>query len=191
MTNILESAEKLFKQRGYYDVTLEDVAADANLPLPGLQKQYADKQDILYALLERHSPRQLLKKTLYQLKGDSAETLAREAFWQLIAVMEEHPIFMEYALLDVQVNNASYLTGLMTELAGEMVGFINRLSKMPEMRPISSVMLGRAFASLLIGFVATEQFAPRSARFAMRMFPQKAWVQGMVDIFLYGILESE
>jgi hypothetical protein len=76
-------------------------------------------------------------------------------------------------------------------MAGDAASFINRLANMPGMRPISSIMLGRAFASLLIGFVATQQMAPRPAQFAMRIFPVQAWVDGITDIFLYGIMESD
>ncbi len=184
---LLGTADRLFQERGYEAVSLADLAAEANIEIAAVP----DKQDILLALLERHSPRQSLRQILRQAKGQDAETLVRDVFMRLMTLLESHPIFMTYALLDVQVNQASYLTALMTEMAGDAARFVNRLSGLPGIRPISPVMLGRAFAALVIGFVATQQFAPRPARFAMRIFPEKAWIDGMVDIFLYGILESE
>lgn len=189
--SLLDAAEKLFQERGYHAVSLMDIATEAQMTLLSVQTHYPDKQDLLLELLERYSPRQPLRQIFRQIKGNDPEYLVRDLFMRLITSMEEHPRFLEYALLDVQVNQASYLTSLMTEIAGDAALFINRLSSLPGVRPLSSVMLGRAFAALVIGFVATQQFAPRAARFAMRIFPEKAWIDGVVDIFLYGILESE
>lgn len=191
MTDVLEAAEKLFQERGYHTVALADVAAEANIALSALQSQYPEKQDILFALLDRHNPRKAFQKALKQARANTAEALVRETFTHLMAVLDEHPAFLDYALLDIQMNSAGYLTSLFVEMAGDATRFINRLSKMPDVRPVSSVMLGRAFAAFVIGFLATERFAPRPAQFAMRLFPPRAWMDGMIDIFLYGILETE
>jgi hypothetical protein len=42
-----------------------------------------------------------------------------------------------------------------------------------------------------MGFLASERIAPGAARFAMRLFPQRAWLDGMVDLLLYGVLEDD
>ncbi|MBZ0309418.1 MAG: TetR/AcrR family transcriptional regulator; helix-turn-helix transcriptional regulator [Anaerolineae bacterium] len=188
---LLDTADRLFQERGYEAVSLADVAAETHVEMAAVQQLYPDKQDILLALLERYSPRQALHQIFRQAKDKDVESLVRDTFMRLMTLLDSHPHFMTYAMLDVQVNEGSYLTGLMTEMAGDAVRFLNRLSGLPGMRPISPVLLGRAFAALVIGFVATQQFAPRPARFAMRIFPEKAWVDGMIDIFLYGILETE
>ncbi len=182
---VLMAADKLFQARGYHQVTEAEIAAEAAVAA------VIDKHELLIALLDKYNPRQALKTLLHQSQAKTAEDMVRQTFVQLIAVLDDHPIFLNYALVDMQMNNASYLTSMTTDLALDGVGFINRLSKMPDMRPISPIMLGRAFAALVIGFVATGQFAPRPAQFAMRLFPHRAWVEGMVDIFLYGILETE
>ena len=44
--------------------------------------------------------------------------------------------------------------------------------------------------AMLLGFVASEQAMPKLARVAMRLFPQRAWVDGVVDLMLYGVLED-
>lgn len=188
---ILIAAEKLFKTRGYQAVLMADIAAEAKIALPAVQSHYHDKEDILYALLEKHSPREALQQALSELNHDTPEELVRDAIRRMLDVFEKHADFADLAILDLQVNNSNFTTALFSELAGGAAGFVNRLANMPGTRPISTIMLGRAFASLLIGFVATQYFAPRPAQFAMRIFPQRAWVDGVADVFLYGILESE
>lgn len=188
---ILETAERLFKTLGYNSVLMADIATEAKIALPAVQTHFHDKKDILIALLDKRSPRDAIRSALRQLRTDTPENMVRDAISRMVEVFNDHTAFVDLIILDIQVNEGGYLTLLFNELAGEAASFINRLSTMPGTRPISSIMLGRAFASLIAGFVATQHIAPRSAQFAMRIFPPKAWVEGVADIFLYGILESE
>jgi AcrR family transcriptional regulator len=188
---ILEAAEKLFKARGFHAVVLADVARESGVALPAVQLDFPDTASLLRKLLDKHSPRQEIELALRQLRTDSPETLVRTAVEKFVTILNAHARFVELAVIDVQVNEGAYLAELFGEIAGEAASFINRLSTMHGTRPISSIMLGRVFASLLIGFIATQQLAPQSARYAMRVYPSKAWIEGLSDIFLYGILAHE
>ncbi|NJL93163.1 MAG: TetR/AcrR family transcriptional regulator [Anaerolineae bacterium] len=188
---ILDTAERLFKEQGYHAVLLADIATQAKVPLPALQTHFHDKSDILNALLERRAPRDALRTALRQINKDSAEEMVRAAIREILQIFSAHADFLDLAILDVQVNNSNYVTALFSELAGDAAGFITRLANMPNMRPISTIMLARALASMLIGFAVTQYIAPRPAQYAMRIFPQRAWIEGMADILLYGIVESE
>ena len=187
---ILDAAEKLFRLRGYHAVMLSDIATEAGVALPAVQSHFPDKDSVLEALLQQYDPSDRIRVALNTLHSNNAEELVREAVRELIAIFNEHVRFANLVMIDIQVNDGMYISSLFSSLASEAAGFINRLSNMPDTRPISSVMLGRAFASILIGFVATQQMAPQGAQFAMRIFPEKAWVDGITDIFLYGILEQ-
>jgi hypothetical protein len=88
------------------------------------------------------------------------------------------------------VNQGAYLTALFEDLIGDAAGFVNYLSTLPGVRPIPTMILGRALASLLIGFLTSQQLAPESVQRALRLFPQKAWVEGLTDLILNGILEE-
>ena len=145
----------------------------------------------MQALLEKHSPKAEMLQALRQIRSNSAEDMVRDAMRLLIKIFNNHTSFAELAIIDVQVNDGAFITKFFSELTGEGASFVTRLAAMPGTRPMSSIMLGRAFASLLVGFMATQHVAPQMVQFAMRMFPQDAWVDGMADIFLYGILEPE
>lgn len=187
---ILDAAARLFKTRGYHPVLMADIATESKVPLPAVLTHFNDKSEVLEALLERASPREELRRVLAELKYDTLEDMTRGVIVKLMDVLNSHTAFMDMAILDLQVNNGTYMAALFSELAGDAASFINRMSNMPGARPISVIMLGRAFASLLIGFAVTQHLAPRPAQFAMRIFPQKAWVEGIADIFLYGIMEQ-
>ena len=188
---ILDVAERLLKERGFHAIVMADIAEEAGVALPAVQSHFADKDAIMQALLEKHSPKAEMLAALRQIRSNSAEDMVRDAMRLLIKIFNNHTSFAELAIIDVQVNDGAFITKFFSELTGEGASFVMRLSTMPGVRPVSSVMLGRAFASILVGFMATQHVAPQMVQFAMRMFPQDAWVDGMADIFLYGILEPE
>lgn len=187
---ILEAAQRLFRQKGYHAVVLADIATEAEVALPAVQTHYPHKEAVLQALLQQHDPRQKISRALSQLRGDNAEEAMRGAIEQLLIIFDEHDEFASLLLMDAYINNGQYLEAMLADLASESASFINRLSTMPGIRPISTVMLGRMLSSVLIGFIATQQLAPTDTRFAMRIFPRKAWVDGLSDMLLHGILED-
>lgn len=188
---ILDVAERLLRERGYHSIVMADIANEAGVALPAVQSHFADKDAIMQALLEKHSPKAEMLQALRQIRSSSAEDMVRDAMRLLIKIFNNHTSFAELAIIDVQVNDGAFITKFFSELTGEGASFVTRLAGMPGTRPVSSIMLGRAFASMLVGFMATQHVAPQMVQFAMRMFPQDAWVDGMADIFLYGILEPE
>jgi AcrR family transcriptional regulator len=188
---ILDVAERLFKERGYHSIVLADIAEAAGVALPAVQSHYADKEAVMLALLEKHSPKAEMLAALRQIRSGSAEDMVRDAMRLMIDIFNRHNSFAELAVIDMQVNEGAYIAKIFSDLTSEGASFVMRLAGMPGMRPVSSIMLGRAFASMIVGFMATQHVAPQMVQFAMRMFPQDAWVDGMADIFLYGILEPE
>lgn len=187
---ILESALTLFKERGYYNTELSDIATRAEIPLPAVQSHFAEKDALLKALLTYYTPKSELQIALSQIRTDTGAGMVRDAMRRTLNILNDTPEFLDLAMIDVQVNGGSYISKLFGALTSEGVSFITRLSAMPNMRPVSSIMLGRAFVSLIIGFAMSERMAPEGAQFAMRVVPEEAWIDGMSDILLYGIMHE-
>lgn len=53
---IRDTAMKLFSERGYRDVKVDDIAAGAGMSVPTLFKYYASKQELLYEFLWEYNP---------------------------------------------------------------------------------------------------------------------------------------
>lgn len=187
---MLEAATRLFLQKGYYAIELAEIASEAGVALPALQSHFPDKASLFKALLDQHNPGEAIQKAFRSIRSDNAEDMIREAIANLVSVFDAHPRFVPLAAIDIQVNNGAYIHRMFGNVAGESASFINRLSAMPDVRPLSSIMLARTFASLLIGYIATQHLAPDSTQFALRSYPQRAWIEGMTDIFLNGILQK-
>lgn len=50
---LVSSAAELFSRRGYHDVSLADIGAAAGIAGPSVYKHFANKADLLYAVLNR------------------------------------------------------------------------------------------------------------------------------------------
>lgn len=190
-SDLLAAALDVFRTQGYAGTTLEQIAAEVHLDVSAVRAQYADKGSLFAALLARYSPLHDLEAALDGVQGDTADDLLRDAMRRLIRAIQDNKRFLELAALDVQANHGAFLASLSTKLFPRATVFLERLKATGQLRPVSDVILSRALVAMLMGFVLSEQAMPQVARVAMRMFPQRAWIDGMVDLMLYGILEDD
>jgi AcrR family transcriptional regulator len=190
-SDLLVAALDVFRTQGYAATTLEQVAQEARLDVGAVRAQYADKGSLFAALLANYSPLHDLEAALDGVQGDTADDIVRDAMRRIIRAIQDNKRFMELAALDVQANNGAFLASLSTKLFPRATAFLERLKATGQLRPVSDVILSRTLVALLMGFILSEQAMPQVARVAMRMFPQRAWIDGMVDLMLYGILEDD
>jgi AcrR family transcriptional regulator len=189
--DILEAGFAVFTEQGYPAATLDLIAARAGLDLAALQARYADKDAILNALLASYSPLPDLKAALAEIGGDSAEEMIRDTMRRMVTVFDAHQAFLDLAALDVQATNGAFLANLSTDLLPAAYALLERIKETGQLRPTPDPILARTLIALLMGFVLSEKAMPKVARLAMRLFPQRAWIDGMVDLLLYGVLEDD
>lgn len=188
---LLAAALDVFRERGYADTSLEEVARRARADPETLRMQFGDKAGLLNALLKAHSPLDALEGALDSAEGETAEELLRDALHRLVGVAQRHVDFFELAVIDSQINGGTFLAGMSAKLFPKALGWLNRVKATGQLRPLPDVIVGRTLAALLIGFVLSERAMPQVAQMAMRLFPQRAWLDGMIDLLLYGAIEDE
>lgn len=189
-TKILNAALDVFREQGYSSATFEQVATRARIEPDKLRAQFADKGGLLSGLLAEHSPQDSLLEALDAVEGESAEDIVRDAMRRMVKVIQQDELFVELAAMDVQFNNGVFVSNLSTQILPKALALLERLKATGELRPVSDPILARTLISLLMGFVISERAMPQMARMAMRLFPQRAWLDGMVDLLLFGILED-
>jgi hypothetical protein len=121
-------------------------------------------------------------------EAESAEELLRDAMHRMVAVAQKHESILEKA---IQENNNAYLSNLGMKLLPRLYELLGRLKKSEQIRPVPDPILGRTVMAMLIGFVLSERVVPQVGRMLMRVLPQKAWLDGLIDLMLYGILEDD
>ncbi len=189
--DLLDAALDVFRAHGYGGATLEQVALQASVDLDSVRAHFANKDSLFSALLEKHSPINDLDAALDAVEGDTADEILRDAMRRLIKVLDENRTFLDLAAIDVHANNGAILGGLGLQLLPKMLTLRQRLKKTGQLRPVSDFILARTLVAMLMGFVLSDQVLPQIARTAMRVLPQRGWIDGMVDLLLYGVLEDD
>jgi len=78
---ILESATKVFSEKGFADATISEVAKGANLTSSGIYVYFKNKEDLLFTIIENFLAKSVsgLKEHLQGIQG--AENKLRKAIW--------------------------------------------------------------------------------------------------------------
>jgi AcrR family transcriptional regulator len=188
---ILVAARAVFVQHGYAETSLEQVARHAKLDLSAVQRQYGDKEKLLAAVLRAYSPQAELEAALDAVQGETAADILRDMMRRLVEVAQRHSDFFELAILDAQSNNGTFLGNLSAAIFPKATEVLNRMKASGELRPVADAVIGRTLIAMWIGYIVSERALPQVARFAMRLLPQQLWLDGMVDLMLYGLLEDD
>ncbi|MBX3086796.1 MAG: TetR family transcriptional regulator [Anaerolineae bacterium] len=188
---LIVAAFEVFKREGYANTTLAQIAKQAGCAEAEIVATYRDMPQLLGAVLKAYSPQDAMRAALLAVEGESAEELVRNSTHRLVGVIQQHAAFFELATVDMQMNGGNALTAMMTPLLPTVLQFTERLTSTKQLRPVPTPLLARTFLSMLIGYIVSERAMPSAMQMMMRIFPQKAWLDGMVDLLLYGVLEDD
>jgi hypothetical protein len=129
-----------------------------------------------------------LETALDSVEGDTADEIVRDAMRRAVQAIQDNASVIERAARDMQTSSDALMGSLSTRLLPKALALLSRLKDTGQLRPVADMILARTMVAMLIGFIATEQTVPRVTRIVMR---QRAWLDGMVDLLLYGVLEDD
>jgi AcrR family transcriptional regulator len=187
----LAAAREVLREQGYAALTFSAVAAQARTTPESVEVAFGTRDRLFNDLLRAYSPLADLEAALDSVQGETADELLRDAMRRMVAVADKHADILELAVLDAQVNNGTFLASISAAIFPKAKGLLNRIETLGGLRPVSDAVIGRAFVALWIGFIVSERALPGIARLIARLLPQKAWLDGMMDLLLYGVLEDD
>lgn len=189
LTLPLDTALALFV--GQPDVTLAAIARTVAIDPDVLSQRYSAVNAWLAALLRLYDPMADFDKALQTVMGDSADELLRDAMRRLIETAQRHAAYFELALIEADRYQGNTLAGFGAKLLPAATVLFTRIKDTNQLRPLPDWIVARALVSVFIGFIASERAMPPAVRTASRFLPQRAWIDGVTDIMLYGLLEDE
>ena len=172
-------------------VTLDAIAQIAKIDLATLSERYPAVSLWLAAVLHIYDPIAEFSTALQTVNGDAADELLRGAMRRLIETAQRHAAYFELALIEADRYQGSTLMGFGANLLPAANSLLTRIKDTGQLRPLPDWIVARALVSLFIGFIASERIMPQAVRMASRFLPQRAWIDGVTDILLYGLLEDE
>lgn len=188
---LLAAAREVLREQGYAALTFSAVAVQARTTPESVEAAFGTRDRLFNDLLRAYSPLPDLEAALDSVAGDSVDELLRDAMRRMVAAADKHADILELAVLDAQVNNGAFLASISAAIFPKAKALLNRIETLGGLRPVSDAVLGRAFVALWIGFIVSERALPGIARLIARLLPQKVWLDGMMDLLLYGVLEDD
>ena len=109
-TQILETALRVFSEKGFSNTTISDIAKQANLGDATLYEYFENKEAILFAISGVMMKKLASDRGPYLENSEDPEQVLRKIIWQLIWQIYSHVDFSRLLVLDLLRNVTYYST---------------------------------------------------------------------------------
>jgi AcrR family transcriptional regulator len=184
---IIEAAYALFIERGYHGATMRDIAARAGITAGSIYNHFADKEQVVQAVILKYHPIVRVLPRLAQVEGATAESLVRDAAGRLIQEVEANPGLLKLAFIELVELGGKHVPELLRAMLPEVQRFLEKVYATGQVRrppdPLTFVrafvgsMLGYGITGLLLGQVVDPAGPGRT-------------LDEYVDVFLLGVLDD-
>jgi AcrR family transcriptional regulator len=187
---LVDAALELFLEQGYHGTSMRQIADRAGLALGGIYNHFDSKEEIFAAVLDVHHPLTRVLPQLGQAQGETAEEFVRDAAHRILNELQgEGGRVVSLALTELVEFQGRHLVGIVEQALPSLLLFVQRFSdRRGRIRNLPVPLLLRMFIVTIVGYVLTDLILKRVPVFkAMDV----SWFDGMLDIYLHGILEAQ
>ena len=187
---ILEAAHSLFLEKGYHGTSMRRIADRADLALGGIYNHFAGKEEIFAAVLDAYHPYHSIVPALDAVEGETIDDFVRDAARRIYKEAEDAPTkLLPLIFIEMVEFQGGHLAQLADRMFPPFLSFFQKFSQRSgKLRATPLPVMIRTFMILMIGFLLTEALLKNVPVFKQMNLN---WFDGMVDIYLHGILESE
>jgi AcrR family transcriptional regulator len=183
---ILAAAYHLFLRQGFHGTSVRQVARQAGLTPAAIYNHFPNKEAIFVQLLSDTLPQRALIAALGSAEGVSVEDLVHDAFRRMEAAMAGQFENLRLMFSEMMEFQGRHAPALAAELLPGLQAFFAKLqAAQGVIRPMTPVLLGRAFVGLFMSYAITVAFFRR----VPGLEPKPQDVDELADIFLHGVLE--
>ena len=187
-TQILKAAQHRFTEQGFHGTSMRQIAADAGIALGGIYNHFPSKENIFEIIFEQNHPYHDVLPILEQARGDTPETLVRNAARRMLQALQARPHFLKLLFIELVEFKGIHLVELMNNVFQRGVKLIEGfLDENPTLRPLPAPILLRSFLGLFVSYYFGELMLDPSGS---PMSNQKVF-EHFIDIYLHGILTGE
>ncbi len=188
--DILQAALRVFSSQGYHAASIKAIAAEAGLKSPSLIYWYfKDKQELLYAAMEKLSP--LMQQASHP---DALLELPPEQFFRIIAAgyfaVFHSPnggrvlrIFLAEAAKDSDL--IGIVAPKMRGVLDLVIVYLTRQIERGTLRPHDPQASARAFIGTLLVYIIGKEIIPPLGAGAPEM---DSYAEEVVNLFLQGLM---
>jgi AcrR family transcriptional regulator len=184
---ILNTAHRLFMQKGFHGTPMRQIAQEAGIAVGGIYNHFANKDEIFTTVLFEYHPLNDILPALQDAQGETVEGFVRDAAQRMVEGFGNRPDFLNLMFIELVEFNGQHLTLFFQKFFPQAITLTQRFSQgNDELRAIPIPVLLRAFVGLFFSYVITEILMGKQLPLEM----QQNALDHFVDIFLHGILKG-
>lgn len=195
---ILDAAQALFLENGFNGTSMRRIAQLAGgISVGGIYNHFNSKEEIFRALLESLVPYQKIAEALQGVRGTTGPELIANAIRSLIPIAVEHIDALRLIFIDLQEFQGQTSRELGERLVPYVANFIQPVLAAEGIRhDLPYPIAWRAAVHLILGYALTEMlFFDMRQRLRFQLaelaeIPPEEWVEGMIEVYLYGVAEE-
>jgi AcrR family transcriptional regulator len=188
---ILDKAENLFLSQGFAATSMRQIAQAVGITPAAIYNHFSGKDEIFTTLLQEVAPFEQAFALFEETEADTPEDLLHQMVRSMVDLMLSHEDYIQLGLIDAQERNGATLITFLPQLYPRFMAFYQRIVALDadrgRLRDIPTPIFMRTLISLMFGYLITERVATPAETLNL---PDMDWVQGLVDIFLHGVLKA-
>jgi AcrR family transcriptional regulator len=186
-THIVESAYRLFIDKGYNATSLRDISQQAGVTVGAVYNHFDTKEDIWVAVISDKHPYHQIIPLMDRVEGETIEDLVRGAARALISELLNRPDLFNMMFIEIVEFKAIHVPDLYQAIVPHLANLDKTVrGKKGRFRDIPDPVLLRSFVGLFFSYYITG--------ILLKDFPgcstDQASLDQFVDLFLYGVLED-
>ena len=187
---VIEAAYELFREKGYAATSMRQIAERAELALGGIYNHFASKEEIFAAVLEAYHPYKKIIPAFEQVEGETVGAFVRDAARRIQKEIEGFETkLLPLMLTELVEFQGNHLATLLQSIMPSLLGFVQKFhERKGRLRAVPTPVMLRMLAAMFVGYMLTELVQRNVQTFKEYQFD---WFDGMIDIYLHGILDSE
>ncbi len=188
---ILETAFKLFSEKGYLGTTTKEIATLAGITEVTLFRYYSSKEELFMEVLNRYSFIPHLKNTLNNLTSLSLEKVLYQIGKTFIEVLEEKKNLIK--LINFEISRypekiKKIYENLIQESIEILSNYLNKLKNEGKIKVSNPYLAASAFLGMFFSFFYIKEL---QGLLQDKNFEKKEIIEEFTEIFINGIKVAE
>lgn len=184
---ILEASYRLFTEQGYHGTSMRAIAAQAGITVGSIYNHFADKEQIIQAVILKYHPIIRVLPHLREVEGTSAEELIRDAAYRLVREVETTPGVLNLVFVELIDLRGKHFPELAQAMYPQVQRFVDKVYEAGGIaKQHDPLTFFSSFVGMLLGYAFAHAFLDK----IHDQPDSEHYLDAYVDAFLWGVLNQ-
>jgi AcrR family transcriptional regulator len=185
---LIEAAFRQFSAYGFHGTSMRQIAEAADLAVGGIYNHFANKDEMLKAVILKYHPLNLLGVEFNPRPGATAEMLVQDLAHHVYTALQAKPDLLKLFFIELVECQGRHLPELIQALLPKFAAFGQQFSVAEgQLRPLPPLVILRILLSTLMGYFVTETVLTGSLAVGTPI----GTLEDYLDVLLHGLVQRE